>query len=435
MVATEIIMQFLKKGLIDLNGSDEKLDKLIKTTASVVELLDETPSKALAYTLIALDPQSPEDDPVVKEIIAVLESNWTTYFNTFSGTPVQVVRAILLQALVDQSDKDHYVAIAFVSIVRNMLPKMEIGNETDMWSDLVGRIEHNLNTKAEEEWATPETIKVKPFVYNYGQKIEIVSTEAVVDRDSLETGIEKASGPMNSKGKPTNGNSVFPNSHQAWVNQFTPLMATAIADTVDAALAEAQIEPVDLSKPLKDLSIAVATHIDSTLNAVSCATAGLQRRSSLLWWKESLYSLSASCSYRQMPVSIAAALMAYDLFIKVPTSSPASVSAFLYETVTSLTEFEKNKQFSIAQLIKEVRETNFAETLCGYINQTLPKAEGRGLLIALLHSDSVYKNGREFYRLTGLTAKSKLTLSEWASWIFRELQAIRAVAIEESSDD
>lgn len=435
IVATEIIMQFLKKGLIDLNGSDEKLDKLIKTTASVVELLDETPSKALAYTLIALDPQSPADDPVVKEVIAVLESNWTTYFNTFSGTPVQVVRAILLQALADKSDKDQYVAIAFVSIVRNMLPKMEIGNETDMWGGVVGRIEHSLNAKAEEEWATPETIKVKPFVYNHGQTIEIVSTKVAVDRESLEIGIQKASGPANAQGQATNGNSLLPNSNQTWVNQFTPLMATAIADTVDAALAEAQIEPVDLSKPLKDLSKAVATHIDSTLNAVSCATAGLQRRSSLLWWKESLYSLSASCSYRKMPVSIAAAIMAYDLFIKVPTSSPASVSAFLYETVISLTESEKNKQFGIAQLIKEVKETDFAETLCGYINQTLPKAEGRGLLIALLHSDSVYKNDREFYGLTGLAAKSKLTLSEWASWIFRELQAIRAVAIEENSDD
>lgn len=435
MVATEIIMQFLKKGLIDLNGSDEKLGKLINTTASVVELLDETPSKALAYTLIALDPQSPEEDPVVKEIIAVLESNWTTYFNTFSGTPVQVVRAILLQALVNQSDKDHCVAIAFVSIVRNMLPKMEIGNESDMWGDLVGRIEYRLNAKAEEEWATPEKIKVKPFVYDHAQTIEIVSTEVVLDRDSLETEIQKASGPSNPQGQATNGNTVWANSGQAWVNQFTPLMTAAIADTVDAALAEAQIEPVDLSKPLKDLSLAVATHIDSTLNAVSCATAGLQRRSGLLWWKESLYSLSASCSYRQMPVSIASAIMAYDLFIKVPTSSPASVSAFLYETVISFTESEKNKQFGIAQLIKEVRESDFAETLCGYINQTLPKTEGRGLLIALLHSDSVYKNDREFYGLTGLAAKSKLTLSEWASWIFRELQAIRAVTIEENSDD
>ncbi|MEI2627289.1 GTPase-associated system all-helical protein GASH [Erwinia aphidicola] len=261
-------MQFLKKGLIDLNGSDEKLDKLIKTTASVVELLDETPSKALAYTLIALDPQSPEDDPVVKEIIAVLESNWTTYFNTFSGTPVQVVRAILLQALADQSDKDQCVAIAFVSIVRNMLPKMEVGNESDMWGDLVGRIEYRLNAKAEEEWATPEKIKVKPFVYDHAQTIEIVSTEVVLDRESLETEIQKASGPSNPQGQGTNGNTVWANSGQAWVNQFTPLMTAAIADTVDAALAEAQIEPIDLSKPLKDLSLAVATHIDSTLNAV-----------------------------------------------------------------------------------------------------------------------------------------------------------------------
>lgn len=434
-MSTEILMQFLRKGLIDLKGSDEKLEKLVTTTAALVEILEETPSKALSFTLIALDPQASEDEPVVKEVISVLEANWTTYFNTFADAPVQVVRAMLLQALVDHSERNQSVAIAFVSIARNMLPKMEIGNERDMWSGLVGRIERGLNTTAEEEWATPEKIQVKPFVYNLNQPIEIASDDVVLDRETLEAGIEKASGPMNQKSQATSGNTLWPNSAQPWVNQFTPLMTAAIADTVDAALAEAKIEPVDLSIPLKDLSTALAIHIDSTLSSVSCATAGLQRRSSLLWWKESLYSLSASCSYRQMPASTAAAIMAFDLFKQVPTSSPASVSAFLYETVFSLPDSDKSKQFGIAQLIKEVKETDFGQSLCEYINNTLPKSEGRGLLMMLLHSDSVLSNDRKFHQLTGLTAKSKFTTSEWSAWVFRELQAIRAVIHEESSDD
>jgi len=428
-------MQFLRKGLIDLKGSDEKLDKIVTTTAALVEILEETPSKALSFTLIALDPQAPEDDPVVKEVISILEVNWKTYFNTFADAPVQVVRAMLLQALVDHSEKNQSVAIAFVSIARNMLPKMEIGNESDMWSGLVGRIERQLNTKAEEEWATPEKIQVKPFIYNVKQPIEITLAEVALDREIMEAGIEKASGPSNPKNQDTNGNTVWPNSGQTWVNHFTPLMTAAIADTVDAALAEVKIEPVDLSKPLKDLSTALAVHIDSTLNSVSSATAGLQRRCSLLWWKESLYSLSASCSYRQMPVSTAAAIMAFDLFKQVPTSSPASVSAFLYETVFSLPDSEKNKQFGIVQLIKEVKEADFGKSLCGYINNTLPRSEGRGLLIMLLLSDSVVSNDHKFQELTGLNAKSKLTISEWSAWIFRELQAIRAVTHEESSDE
>ena len=107
----------------------------------------------------------------------------------------------------------------------------------------------------------------------------------------------------------------------------------------------------------------------------------------------------------------------------------------MYETVLSLPDSEKTKQFTIAQLIKDVKQIDFAGTFIFYINKNLEKAEGRGLLVRLFHSYSEYSNERQFYELTGLATKTKLTLAEWSSWIFTELQAIRAVTMEEYSDD
>ena len=46
-VSTEILMKFLKLGLIDLQGSDEKLDKLETTSISLAKILELSPSKAL----------------------------------------------------------------------------------------------------------------------------------------------------------------------------------------------------------------------------------------------------------------------------------------------------------------------------------------------------------------------------------------------------
>ena len=77
-------------------------------------------------------------------------------------------------------------------------------------------------------------------------------------------------------------------------------------------------------------------HLTATLQAVSGATAGLQRRTNLLWWKEALFSPSARMSYRDMSASDAAALMAFDMHRQIPTFSPASVAAFLRETVIAL---------------------------------------------------------------------------------------------------
>lgn len=426
LVSTEVLVLFLKKGLVDLGGSDEKLEKLISTSAELGNILEQTPSKVLPYLLVALDPQVSKDDPIVKEALSVLEENWTTYFNTFSGTPTQVVRALLLQAIVNESEKNQQVAIAFVSIARNVLSLVSVGNEDDVWPDLIVNIEQELNRQAEEEWAAPETITVEEFSYTPSKSIKLSSKNVTLDRESLQSGIEKASGPNNSKGEATSGNNVWTNSGEAWVHKFTPLITKAIADIVDTAFTEVQ---VDFSKPLKDLSNAVSTHIDSALNSVSGATIGLQRRTALIWWKESFYSSSAFCSYRQMPPAIAAIVMAFDLFNQVPTCSPASVTAFLYESVLSLSSDEVAEQIELAELIKEIQQSEYTIPLSHYLDDLLTEDQGRGLLLSLLkyNSRSSSPNAKGFRNLTGLESDTQLSNSDWASWIFRELQATRAV--------
>ena len=433
-MSTEILMKFLKLGLIDLQGSDEKLDKLEKTSISLAKLLEANPSKSLAYALIALDPKAPEDDPVVQETISILEKNWTTYSNTFSGTPVQVIRALLLQALVISAEENQQLAIAFVSITRNVLPHMEIGNEINMWSELVMKFESELNIAAEKEWATPDNISVKAFSYSPPKQIKISSADVVLNRDALQVGVEKAVGPNNNRNQTTNGNPHWSNSVPHWSNEFSPRMVSAISDVVDNALAQAKIEPLDLSKPLKDLANAVSNHIDTTIEAVSRATAGLQRRTSLIWWKESLYSQSASASYRQMPIDIAAAIMAFDLFNQVPTCSPASVSAFLYESIFLLTKDETEKKVGLADRIREVQQSQYTDSLRKYIQNLFKDTRGRGPLLRFLTSD-LSPDDQQFGELTGLAPDTQISNSEWASWVFRELQAIRAVTAGENKDD
>lgn len=431
---TEILMQFLKLGLIDLQGSDEKLEKLATTSISLAKLLEADPSKTLAYTLIALDTKAPEDDPVVEETISILEENWITYSNTFSGTPVQVIRALLLQALVISAKENQQVAIAFVSITRNVLPHMEIGNEMNMWSELVKKFESELNIAAEKEWITPEKISVETFSYSPPKQIKVSSADVTLNYEALKKGIEKASGPRNSNSETTNGNKYTVAHGEPWIHEFVPRMTTAITEVIDTAFAEAKIKPIDIAKPLQELSTAVADHIDSTLEAVSKATIGLQRRTSLIWWKESLYSQSASSNYRQMPIDIAAAIMAFDLFNQVPTCSPASVSAFLSESILLLTKDENEKEVGLADRFREVQQSKYADSLRKYIQNLFKDIKGRGPILRFLTLD-LSPNNQQFGELTGLAPDTQISNSEWASWVFRELQAIRAVTSGESEDD
>lgn len=427
-MAIDVLIRFLSSGLLDVKGDDAKLEKLQTTAADLSAALKKTPLKSAAFALIAFDPSSSATDPVIQEAVEALQNRWATYINTFSDTPVMVIRALLLDALSKAASEDDYIGTAFISYARNALSFMEAGHESKIWGDVVAIIERQVNARAEAEWATPESIPVPEMNYLAPGEISIRSPEVSLDKDTLTEKIAAAGGPTNAAGQKTEGNSVWPNSNNVWVHQFTPLLADAINDALEEMLDGIQIEPVDLSEPLKNLASAVSIHVDNTLQAVSGARAGLQRRTSLIWWKETLYSPSVQRSYRDMSPPIAAALMAFDLHQQVPTFSPASVAAFLHETVLSLPDIDTQEVKTIRVLLEEALQADNLAPLRDTSAQLLPEPNGRGPLLGILgHGFGRNINDEQFRNLVGIPADSELTIPQWATWIFRELQAARAM--------
>lgn len=191
--------------------------------------------------------------------------------------------------------------------------------------------------------------------------------------------------------------------------------------------------PVDLSGPLSTLAKAVTTHVNKALASFSGATAGLQRRTSLLWWKEALYSPSAHASYLDLPPFEASALMALDLHEQVPTYSPASVSAFLREAIRCLPVEEGdqgNGRRDIASLVRDARTTEFMQPFRALAAQYAPAPVGRGPLLSLIgHSqDSGAIEATTLRTLGGVDASTEMTPSEWGTHLFRELQTARATS-------
>ena len=68
-------------------------------------------------------------------------------------------------------------------------------------------------------------------------------------------------------------------------------------------------------------------------------------------------------SYRDMGVFDAAVLMAFDLHRCVPTFSPASVAAFLRETVIALPTIDNAQQVPIRALVEKTRATDLLAQL------------------------------------------------------------------------
>lgn len=426
----EFLLKFLEAGTIDLKGDDAKLDKLRSTAKDLSAALRKAPSKTACFTMVAADPNIAATDPTVEEAMVALRKQWETVANAFSGRPVGILRAILLDAIVQAARSDDAIAVAFVNTARNALAHAETADETEIWREAVSEIETKVDTRAEAEWATPEMITIDPLQYTPPAPVPTDYEAPSVNQDELKAKINSAAGPWGSN----NPNRYhLQNNPQAWSQDFADRMTIAIAEALDGMAEELAPAPVDLSSPLSTLAKAVTAHVEKALASFSGATAGLQRRTNLLWWKEALYSLSAHASYLDLPPFEASALMALDLHEQVPTYSPASVSAFLREAIRCLPVEEGdqgNGRRDVADLLHDARTTAFMQPFRALAAQYAPEPVGRGPLLSLIGHprDSGAIEATTLRTLSGVNASTKMTPSEWGTYLFRELQTARATS-------
>ena len=433
-MSDDVLLSFLGKGLIDVRGDDAKLGHLRQTARDLSEILKKTPAKASPFALVAFDPDVPPTDPAIAEVEHALRKRWETYVNTFADTPVTVFRAMLLDALIRAAGDDDTVAAAFVASARNVLPFMEVGGERKIWAEIVGEIEGKVEARAEREWATPELITVPEIKFDSPSAAEIHLSPAKASKTSLSQELQAAAGPQsdvpNQGQVNTGGNPHWPHdSPTEWTYEFGTRTAEAVGGAINRAIGSLSIEGGDLPKVTEDMTKAMSGHLTATLQAVSGATAGLQRRTNLLWWKEALFSPSARMSYRDMSASDAAALMAFDMHRQIPTFSPASVAAFLRETVIALPTVGPEEKSPIRELIEKARDASVLNELKTEAGKLVTAPMGRGPILGLIgHPDAVPQiDDCRFRELVGVKPDIALTLPDWSVWMFRELQAARAV--------
>lgn len=425
----EILMQFLEAGVIDLKGDDDKLGKLRSTAKDLASLLGKAPARTAAFTMVAADPRVAATDPTIEEAMAALRKQWETVSNAFSGRPVAILRAILLDALVQTSQAHDAVAVAFVNTARNALAYSESSDEASIWRNAFAEIETKVDARAETEWTTPEMITVGDMQYTPPVTVATKPSTYAVNVEALGAKIFPITGPWGPSDQ--RNPHQFHHDQQNWAKEFGNRLAAILASEFGGVVKALAPTPIDISEPLSSLSTAVAEHVQGALVSFSSASAGLQRRTNLLWWKEALYSPSAHASYRDLDPFDAAALMALDLHDLLPIFSPASVAAFLNEAIRSLIdEANQDVELDAKALLRGAREANALQPLRTVAAQYAPKPVGRGPLLSLIGYPAEHGvlDDTAFRQFSGIDSSAKLSPSDWGTYLFRELQSARATS-------
>lgn len=425
-MSTSILQSFLRARLLDIGAEDTRLGKLHLAVDEVAESISKDPSTALGYILVGFDPKI-TSDPILDMLAAAVEKQWPTYSSAFADTPVILFRAVALDALRKVIETQPAIATAIVLLSRNLLPHIDLGAEKSTLTGLVETAATLMSVLIQSAWPTEESISIPELgaVLSSGKAPKI-------DRALLLTKVEGTVGPHNSASQAGESpNPYWTNSAQTWSYEFAPRMATILADLHDKAVENA------LSVRAKSdtaLTQALVGLVQNMAEVITSKNKALERKVALLWWRETLYSLSAQMGYRLLSPEQVVAYMAIDLANHVPPEYPASVESFLRETVRSVVGMGtgKSEEVTLIHLVTALSKLENAA-----LQQSVGKihfAGSRRLVFqAILEhcTEGPISEYRPFDEL-GLPTEVSLPLPDYAIWLFREIQAMRALTQAEA---
>ncbi|EUC00050.1 hypothetical protein PMI07_006330 [Rhizobium sp. CF080] len=423
-MAQDILQRFLTKRLFDLAGDDARLQKLREAADDVANLLKASPNRVASFVQVGCDLKVPPDEPILAEVATIVEKKWNSYLSAFPEKALPVVmRAVILDGLARVMAIDA-VALATCLTARNFLPHLGASTDIELWEELISEAGTRLEQRARKEWALP-TKNASTL------ELDIPATPSVTVQtlkvDWVTNLFGAAAGPHDANSKAYEaGNQHWPNTGASWSYEFAPRAAKAVAAAVDASV-KANIEKViEALKPdehLKSFADQVGLAVASALQQAH----GLERRTSMIWWKEALFSPEAEVSYRALSTAKTCAWMAVDAAAITGAYAPLMAEAVISEALRSLLGPEADEPISLATLLSDVAHRGSAidEKLQGHF-ASVYRASGRTQLTSLLveGEPAQYLGTR-----LGLAETTSISPVGFSLWIYRDLQIANATVV------
>lgn len=424
-MAADVLQRFLTRRLFDVGGDDARVALLRAAAGDVTTLIRGAPQRTASMTMVAIDGRVRADEPLVAEVMKILEKRWQSYAGAFTDKMLPTVaRAILLHALSAAMGSEP-IAAAVSLTAQTMLPQLGDPADQELWSDIISDADRRLSLRAEREWALPSAAKAATGELTWQTPSAL--SPPTLSRPYLTERFAAAAGPNNADGEeyksPFNPN--LPNSPEAWSHAFGPIAAGGVAAAVEAAF-KAFAQKLDERDAAETLRGAITTYVNSAAETLTRTAVGLERRTALLWWKEALYSPSAHLGYRDLDPAAAAALAAIDASAQTGPFAPRMAEAMVRETLRSIDPGFVTKRQSLidyAQAIAAAQGSLRTALESGFAAVNLEA--GRTPLAALLAGSDAL-TATDIEARLGLPGDLAVTPIEFGIWLFRDLQAAAA---------
>ncbi|WP_421841521.1 GTPase-associated system all-helical protein GASH [Marinobacter algicola] len=428
-MAESILQKYLNEQHIKTDVS-ENIDSLKKAVKEVEKHLKtrRTKSDIVSYTLVALDPKVKDSEPVVQQVEAIIIKKWPAFKNSVAATndiSTTYVRAVILESLSQLSKDDAAMAALVWLTARDVIGYYQLDAEErvicGLLQELAGRVEKN----GQAAWGISRKLQANKFK---GVEISISEVKASqIDEESLKLHLLDAMVHSGWSQNAGGGKNPRPQTHgnHEWPMFTAEHSATGIAQVVDSALSQQakSLSTVSSSikKSLDDYFVQLQPFLEELGDSIVDSITANNKRSELLWWKQSLYSRSLNASYRSLDLLNAAVCMAHDLAKQVEPIYPESLDYLLRETLKDVHGDQAAEERPLTDWLTD--SLNLHENIQSALKACAAQGEQRKPLLNawanVLHSGET----TIFFTETGIDKQAKLTATDLAVWLFHGLQA------------
>ena len=334
-MSNKYLQSFLDARLFNLGEDNTTYQNLTATIPLIEKVLSRDKIKILTYTLVLLDTNTPQEDPVFDEVEELLKKKWQLLRNRYTERPTTLLRAIIIDALFKLAVGNRYFANAIWLTGSNRLPYLDPSPENDIligWLEDIGQLAEK---NAMEEWRlldADETIDIPNFSMG-----KLSLTGVTLDKAGLKTGLSEAAGNGQTLAsiQNMNYNSAQGNIKAEWVEEFSTKASETFFNIFSGGFNSLtkSINALNFDKPINDFFDTFKNGLRETLANTVQSTQKLRLRNEVLWWKEALYSATGRESYREQSPSRLSVISAVDLSSIIPPIYPNSIDYILKEVI------------------------------------------------------------------------------------------------------
>jgi hypothetical protein len=333
MDRNEVFYDWLRAKFFDFEDNDTRVQQLSAAVTDLAEILEPQQHEVRCYTLVALDANIPLDNSRVLATYEVVKKHWNSIEGKYMEPPRGILRGVILSALYQLGSKDYELCRIIYYTAYGYSQFVPFGSEQPIINRILQEFGQDVEEEAIKEWslaAEPTTPKIDTFKLK-GFKLG----SATVDQAALQTSLKKAAG-VSPEGYYSY--SQHPPYNNTWAANFASVASTSITEAIQSTVRDfgQSLSTESLETEINKFFNSVRTSLTKTFEESFQSLVSVERRSKLLWWKETLYSTTLKKGYREINTAVLPVVMAIDLANLLPDVTPVSVNYLLTDTYRML---------------------------------------------------------------------------------------------------